>query len=68
MTGIMASPSRPSVRFTELLDPTMTRVEKIIKKIPRLIEKSFRNGKNTTSSKSATCLVRKYTEIIDINI
>ena len=44
MTGTMASPSRPSVRFTALPAPTMMKIAKITKNQPRLITSSLKNG------------------------
>ena len=44
--GIIANPSNPSVRFTALLVPIITKTEKKIKKIPKLNAKSFKKGRN----------------------
>ena len=44
MTGTMASPSRPSVRFTALPAPTMTNAPKITKNQPKLSTTSLRKG------------------------
>ena len=44
ITGTMANPSSPSVRFTALEAPTITKHPKGRKKTPRLIVKSFKNG------------------------
>src|SRR5216117_3961169 len=44
MTGTMARPSRPSVRFTALPAPTITKAPKITKNQPKLNTMSFRNG------------------------
>ena len=41
----MASPSRPSVRFTALPAPTMTKAPKTMKNQPRLMTESLKNGK-----------------------
>ena len=41
----MAKPSKPSVKFTALEDPTTTKIEKGIKNHPRLIIKFLKNGK-----------------------
>ncbi len=44
ITGTMARPSRPSVRFTALPAPTMMKVVKMRKNQPKSMMKSFRNG------------------------
>ena len=45
ITGTVAKPSRPSVRFTALDEPTITNTEKGIKNQPRFINKSLKKGK-----------------------
>ena len=45
ITGTVASPSKPSVKFTALDDPTITNIEKGIKNQPRLINKFLKKGK-----------------------
>ena len=45
MTGTVASPSRPSVRFTALDAPTITKTENGIKNQLRFTNKSLKNGK-----------------------
>ena len=45
ITGTVANPSRPSVRFTALDDPIITNAEKGIKNQPRSIIKFLKNGK-----------------------
>ena len=44
ITGTMASPSSPSVRFTELEAPTITKIAKGMKSTPSGISSSLRNG------------------------
>ena len=44
MTGTMARPSRPSVRFTALPAPTMTKAPKITKNQPKFSTMSLKNG------------------------
>ena len=44
ITGTMARPSRPSVRFTALPAPTMMKAPKITKNQPRLSTRSLKNG------------------------
>ena len=44
MTGTIANPSSPSVKFTEFEEPTTTKIENGIKKYPKLMKVSFRNG------------------------
>ena len=44
ITGTMARPSRPSVRFTALPAPTTTSAPNAIKNQPRLITTSLKNG------------------------
>ena len=45
MIGTIASPSRPSVRFTALPAPTMTKQENGTKNQPRLMMNSLAKGK-----------------------
>ena len=45
MTGTVAKPSRPSVRFTALDEPIITKTEKGIKNHPRFMIKFLKNGK-----------------------
>ena len=45
ITGTVAKPSNPSVRFTALEDPTITKIEKGIKNQLKLIIKFLKNGK-----------------------
>ena len=45
ITGTVANPSRPSVKFTALEDPTITNIEKGIKNQPKLINKFLKKGK-----------------------
>ena len=44
ITGTVASPSNPSVKFTELEAPATTKIENGINKKPKLIKKSLKNG------------------------
>ena len=44
MQGSIAKPSRPSVRFTALLDPVITKITHGIKNIPKYKPKSLKNG------------------------
>ena len=44
MTGTMARPSSPSVRFTALEAPTMTKTAKTMKNQPRFSSTSFKKG------------------------
>ena len=44
ITGTMARPSRPSVRFTALPAPTMMKIANSTKNQPRLITSSLKNG------------------------
>ena len=44
ITGTIASPSRPSVRFTALPAPTMMKAPNSTKNQPRLITSSLKNG------------------------
>ena len=44
ITGTMASPSRPSVRFTALPAPTMMKAPKMMKNQPRSMTSSLKNG------------------------
>ena len=44
ITGTMASPSRPSVRFTALPAPTMMKAPKGMNSQPRLISTLLKNG------------------------
>ena len=44
ITGMMAKPSKPSVRLTALAEPTITIMPKGTKNMPRLIMVFFRNG------------------------
>ena len=44
MIGTIASPSRPSVRFTALPAPTMTNAPTGMKNQPRLTSQSLKNG------------------------
>ena len=44
ITGTMARPSRPSVRFTALPAPTMMKAAKNTKNQPRLSTTSLKNG------------------------
>ena len=44
MQGSIAKPSRPSVRFTALLDPVITKMTQGIKNIPKYKAKSLKNG------------------------
>jgi molybdopterin biosynthesis enzyme len=43
ITGMMASPSSPSVRFTALAAPTITSIAKGMNSQPRLISTSLKN-------------------------
>ena len=45
ITGTVARPSNPSVKFTALEAPTITKTENGIKNQPRLINKSLKKGK-----------------------
>ena len=45
ITGTMARPSRPSVRFTALPKPTMMKAAKTTKKKDRLRSRSLKKGK-----------------------
>ena len=45
ITGTVAKPSRPSVRFTAFDDPIITKTEKGIKNHPRLNMRFLKNGK-----------------------
>ncbi len=45
ITGTVAKPSRPSVRFAALEDPTITNAEKGIKHQPRFMIRFLKNGK-----------------------
>ena len=45
MTGTVAKPSKPSVRFTALEDPTITKTAKGIKNQLKFITKFLKNGK-----------------------
>ncbi len=54
MTGTMASPSRPSVRFTALPAPTMMKMANSTKNQPRLSTSSLKNG-NTSDVEIGTC-------------
>ena len=45
ITGTVANPSNPSVKFTALEEPTITKIENGIKNHPRLIIKFLKNGK-----------------------
>ena len=51
MTGTMARPSRPSVRFTALPAPTITKAPKRMKKMPRSITTSLKKGTARTVSR-----------------
>ena len=44
MTGTIASPSSPSVKFTEFEEPTTTKIENGMKKYPKFIKVSLRKG------------------------
>ena len=45
ITGTVAKPSKPSVKFTAFDDPTITKTPNGIKNQPRLIIKFLKNGK-----------------------
>ena len=45
ITGTVANPSNPSVKFTAFDDPTIIKMEKGIKNNPRLINKFLKKGK-----------------------
>ena len=45
ITGTVAKPSKPSVKFTALDDPTITKIEKGIKNQPKFIIKFLKKGK-----------------------
>ena len=45
ITGTVAKPSNPSVKFTAFEEPTITKIEKGIKNQPKLITKFLKNGK-----------------------
>ena len=45
ITGTVARPSSPSVKFTALDDPTIMKIEKGIKKIPKYKTKFLKKGK-----------------------
>ena len=45
ITGTVAKPSSPSVKFTAFDDPTIINIENGIKNQPRLIIKFLKNGK-----------------------
>ena len=54
ITGTMARPSRPSVRFTALPAPTMMKAANRTKNQPRLTTSSLKNG-NTSEVENGTC-------------
>ena len=54
ITGTMARPSRPSVKFTALPAPTMTKAAKGTKNQPRLKRKSLKKG-NASEVESGSC-------------
>ena len=68
ITGTMARPSRPSVRFTALPAPTMMKAPKMTKNQPKLITASLMNGiaseldngsrPSRTSAKQAAAAIR----------
>ena len=45
MTGTVAKPSSPSVKFTALEEPTIINIPKGIKNHPKLITKFLKKGK-----------------------
>ena len=45
ITGTVASPSSPSVKFTAFEAPTITKTENGIKNQPRFINRSLKKGK-----------------------
>ena len=45
ITGMIASPSSPSVRFTALAEPTITMMQKGTKRMPRFSSVSLKTGK-----------------------
>ena len=45
ITGTVAKPSKPSVKFTAFDDPTNTKIQNGIKNQPKLITKFLKNGK-----------------------
>ena len=45
ITGTVAKPSRPSVKFTAFDEPTITKTEKGIKNHPKFTTKFFKKGK-----------------------
>ena len=45
ITGTVAKPSKPSVKFTALEEPTITKTVNGIKNQPKLIIKFLKNGK-----------------------
>ena len=58
ITGTMARPSSPSVRFTALPAPTMMNMAKTTKNQPRLITSSLKNGNTSDVAKvgmAGTC-------------
>ena len=54
ITGMIASPSSPSVRFTAFDAPTMTSTANGTKNQPRLSSTSFRNGTASRSRSSGS--------------
>ena len=53
ITGMMASPSRPSVRFTALAAPTITRIAKGMKNSPKFSSTSLKTGSANWNCSSA---------------
>ena len=52
ITGTIASPSRPSVRFTALPAPTMMKAPNTMKNQPRSTIRSLKNGKVSEVAKA----------------